>query len=60
MIRKTAGKNEWRVLSETKDSDGNRKVLGTYQSKTAAEKRLAQVESFKDQPEQPTRRRRGR
>lgn len=41
MIRKTRGKNEWRVLSE----DG--KVLGTYSSKEAAEKRLKQTEMFK-------------
>jgi len=63
MIRKTAGKNEWKVFSEKKGPDGSRKVLGTYQSKAAAEKRLAQVEFFKDKPEkpeQPARRRRGR
>ena len=62
MIRKTSGKNEWKVFSESKGDDGKRKLLGTYKSKSAAEKRLAQVERFKkeDEPYVTTRPKRGR
>jgi len=60
MIRKTRGKDEWKVLSESVGADGNHKVLGTYDSKQAAEKRLAQVEVMKKVKETPVRRRRGR
>jgi len=60
MIRKAKGKDQWTVYSETLGSDGKPKPLGTYGSKAAAEKRLAQIEVMKQAPEVPVRRRRGR
>ena len=44
IIKKTAGKNEWCVLSH----DGS-KSFGCYPTKGKAEKRLAQIEYFKSQ-----------
>lgn len=41
MIRKVKGKNKWRVMSKSGRN------LGEYTSRSAAEKRLRQVEYFK-------------
>lgn len=57
MIRKTSGKDEWKIYSDAKDDEGKRKLLGSYKSKAAAEKRLAQIEQLKNIP---ARRKRGR
>ncbi len=45
MIRKVDGK--FVIYSESKDSAGKRKRLGTYPSRGAAEKRLSQIERHK-------------
>jgi len=57
MIRKTSGKDEWKIYSDAKDDEGKRKLLGSHKSKAAAEKRLAQIEQLKNIP---ARRKRGR
>lgn len=47
MIVKT--EKGWEVMSETKDADGKRTRLGgPYSSRAAAEKRLREVEYFKN------------
>lgn len=40
-------KEGYRVVSESKGKDGNRKNLGTYKTRDEAVKRLGQVEWFK-------------
>lgn len=39
--------NKWKVVSHKKTASGKRRSFGTYGSKEAADRRLAQVQMFK-------------